>query len=108
MVVKFLTVFAVLTAHLPFEDVFIKSCDGLALHGKYYEAVPNAPVIIFFHGYRCSALRDGNGVLLYARRAGYNTLMADLRAHGLCYCVNSEKYEHAVDSFLQKIVGPAR
>lgn len=66
-----------------FEPVSIMSKDGLRLAGKYYHFKDDAPVVIFFHGYRCCAIRDGNGVFTYARKLGYNVLLVDQRAHGL-------------------------
>ncbi len=66
-----------------FEAVRVLSRDGLKLAGKYYHLKDDAPIVIFFHGYRCCALRDGNGIFLYARKLGFNVLMVDQRAHGL-------------------------
>lgn len=66
-----------------FEPVSIMSRDGLRLAGKYYHFADGAPVIIFFHGYRCCAIRDGNGIFLYAKKQKYNVLLVDQRAHGL-------------------------
>ena len=66
----------------PYEAVWVMSEDGLKLAGKYYHYGENAPIVIFFHGYRCCALRDGNGMFLYAKKMGYNILMVDQRAHG--------------------------
>ena len=68
---------------VPYESVFITSFDGLKLAGKYYHMADEAPLIIFFHGYRCSSLRDGNGIFLHGREMGYNVLLADQRAHGM-------------------------
>lgn len=67
---------------VPFEEVQVLSHDGLVLKGKYYHLEDNAPIIMFFHGYRCSAIRDGNGIFLYTRKLGFNVLLADQRAHG--------------------------
>jgi pimeloyl-ACP methyl ester carboxylesterase len=67
----------------PYEPVRIMSKDGLALAGKYYHFKEKATVVIFFHGYRCSAIRDGNGMFRFAKEMGYNILMIDQRAHGL-------------------------
>ena len=66
-----------------FEPVSILSEDGLLLAGKYYHLKDEAPGMIFFHGYRCCALRDGNGIFSYSRKLGYNVLLVDQRAHGL-------------------------
>lgn len=67
---------------VPFEEVQITSQDGLTLYGKYYHLTDDAPLIMFFHGYRCSAIRDGNGIFLYTRKLGFNVFLADQRAHG--------------------------
>lgn len=67
---------------LPFQRIFIESRDGITLAGKYYHVQDGAPLILFFHGYHGSALRDGNGILLYAQKAGYNALLVDQRGHG--------------------------
>ncbi len=67
---------------VPCEEVEVLSHDGLRLSGRYYHLTDNAPLIIFFHGYRCSAIRDGNGIFLYTRKLGFNVLLVDQRAHG--------------------------
>ena len=67
---------------VPYETVEIVSYDGLRLRGRYYHLTDGAPLILFFHGYRCSSLRDGNGIFLYTRKLGYNVLLVDQRAHG--------------------------
>lgn len=67
---------------LHFQRIFIEAKDGITLAGKYYHVREKAPLILFFHGYRSGALRDGNGVLLYAQKMGYNVLLADQRGHG--------------------------
>lgn len=65
-----------------FEEVSITSRDGLKLYGKYYHKNDGAPIIVFFHGYRCCAIRDGNGIFLFSRKKGFNVLLVDQRAHG--------------------------
>ena len=67
---------------VPYETVEVVSYDGLRLRGRYYHLTDGAPLILFFHGYRCSSLRDGNGIFLYTRKLGYNVLLIDQRAHG--------------------------
>ena len=67
---------------VPYEEIQVLSYDGFVLSGKYYHLQDNAPVILFFHGYRCSAIRDGNGMFLYTRKLGFNVFLADRRAHG--------------------------
>lgn len=68
---------------VPYETVTITSFDGLKLAGKYYHMADDAPLIIFFHGYRCSSLRDGSGIFYNGREMGCNVLLADQRAHGM-------------------------
>lgn len=66
----------------PYEDVWIRSYDGLKLHAKYYERFKDAPLQIMFHGYRSGAERDFCGGLPFALENGYNVLLIDQRAHG--------------------------
>ena len=67
---------------IPFQRIFIESRDEITLAGKYYHFREHAPLILFFHGYHGTALRDGNGILSYAKNNGYNILLVDQRAHG--------------------------
>ena len=67
---------------IKFQRIFIEASDGITLAGKYYHVKEKAPLILFFHGYHGSALRDGNGILLYAQKMGYNALLVDQRGHG--------------------------
>ena len=46
---------------VPFEEVKIKSRDDIELYGRYYHRKDGAPVVLMFHGYRSSCLRDGMG-----------------------------------------------
>lgn len=66
-----------------YEKIEIESFDGLKLAGKYYHRKAGAPLILFFHGYRCNSLRDGNGIFLYSKTLNYNILLVDQRVHGL-------------------------
>ena len=66
----------------PYETVTITSRDGLRLAGKYYAGNPGAPLMIFFHGYRSTAARDGSGGFQLCLRRGFSVLMADQRGHG--------------------------
>lgn len=66
----------------PFERVTIRSRDGLRLRGRYYSGQAGQPLILFFHGYRSTAERDGSGAFQLCRKHGWNILMADQRAHG--------------------------
>lgn len=64
------------------EEARVLSHDGLKLAGKYYHRKDGAPLVIFLHGYRCCAARDGNGIFLYSKKMNYNILMVDQRVHG--------------------------
>ena len=64
-----------------FEKWTITARDGAKLVGKYYHHVDGAPVVIMFHGYRSSAVRDGMGAFKACKEDGYNILMVDQRAH---------------------------
>ena len=83
---------------IPFEEVRIKSFDGLTLYGRYYHVKEGAPVQIQFHGYRGTAIRDFCGGNKLAREMGQNTLVIDQRAHGksegktICFGIK-EKYD---------------
>lgn len=66
----------------PYETVTITSRDGLHLAGKYYAGEPGAPLMLFFHGYRSAAARDGSGGFQLCLRRGFSVLMADQRGHG--------------------------
>ena len=66
----------------PYERVSIRSRDGLKLRGKLYEDREGAPVLLFFHGYRSTAERDGSGGFTLCQKNGWTALMADQRGHG--------------------------
>lgn len=66
----------------PFEQVQIKSRDGLTLYGNYYHIADGAPLEIQFHGYKGNAIRDFSGAWKIAREAGRNVLLIDERCHG--------------------------
>lgn len=67
---------------IPYQQVFIESRDGLTLAANYYHFRDGAPLLLFFHGYHSGPLRDGSGLLLYAKKMNYNLLMVNQRAHG--------------------------
>ena len=68
----------------PFEDVEMKSHDGLLLHAYYLSApVPTAKTALLAHGYNGSAKNDmGAFAKMYHEVFGYNVLMPDDRGHG--------------------------
>lgn len=65
-----------------YEEVSIRSFDGLTLYGKYYEFTPGAPVELLFHGYRSTAERDLSGGLERCARLGRNVILVHHRASG--------------------------
>ena len=67
----------------PYEDFFIKSYDGLKLHGMYFKTYDNAPIEILFHGYRGNAFRDMSAGIERAAKVGRNALIVDQRTTGL-------------------------
>lgn len=69
---------------LSYESRFITtfSRDGIKLSGRLYEFGTSDKLVIFFHGYRSSAIRDGNGIINICAEKGYNILVVDQRAHG--------------------------
>jgi len=63
------------------KQVFIKSFDGLKLNGHLFDLFPDRPIVIFFHGYHGSYLRDGYGTFRYCMSHNLNLLMIEERAH---------------------------
>lgn len=66
----------------PYEEVTISSRDGVRLYARLYRMYEGAPFVLFFHGYRSSSIRDGNGIFALCKKHGYNIMMIDQRAHG--------------------------
>ena len=66
----------------PFEQVSIRSRDGLKLAGRYYHIRDGAPLAIGFHGYRSASLTDFSGGSELSFSLGHNLLLVDQRAHG--------------------------
>ncbi|MBQ7172577.1 MAG: alpha/beta hydrolase [Clostridia bacterium] len=64
------------------EEVFIQSQDGLRLHGRFYMGEAGAPLVIAFHGFRSSSLRDLSGGMEFYRSHGLSLLLVDQRACG--------------------------
>ena len=64
------------------EDVYIKSAEGLLLHGLWVES-PNAKgTVILAHGYRSTFLLDFGVASAYYSELGLNVLVPDQRSHG--------------------------
>jgi len=67
---------------MPHEDVYIRSYDGLTLHGQYFEYKPDAPIELMFHGYRGTAERDLCGGVQRSFTLGHSALIVDQRTAG--------------------------
>ena len=67
---------------MPYEEVEIKSYDGLILKGKYFENKKGAPIEIMIHGYKGNAERDMNAGIKRAFKVGRNALLIDQRGSG--------------------------
>ncbi|MBQ6363330.1 MAG: alpha/beta hydrolase [Lachnospiraceae bacterium] len=68
-------------SRIPYEEVFITSFDGLKLRGRYIRNRDGAPLLICFHGYRGTPVRDFCGGMAAYLDLGYNLLLAEQRAH---------------------------
>ena len=68
---------------LPFEEVRIKSRDGLTLYARYYHVKDGAPLEIQFHGYKSISRRDFSASGTECHIAEYNLLLVDQRSHGM-------------------------
>lgn len=66
-----------------YETVEIISVDGLKLRGQYYHRKDGAPLVIFFHGYKGTIYRDGNGIFSFSKKNGINLLLVNQRSQGL-------------------------
>lgn len=66
----------------PYEEVSIRSHDGLTLTGRYYPVKEGGPLEIQCHGYKGNAVRDFCGFWPLAKEAGHNVLLIDERCHG--------------------------
>lgn len=69
-------------ADSPFEQISIRSQNGLQLSGRYYHIRDDAPLDICFHGYRSTSLTDLCCFSELACKLGHNLLLPDQRAHG--------------------------
>lgn len=66
----------------PYEEVSIQSQDGISLCGRLYLFCPDAPLMIFFHGYHGTFLWDGLGSFRLCQKNHINLLVVDERSHG--------------------------
>ncbi len=64
-------------------DLFIKSYDGLTLHGEYIKSdQQSGKIIILFHGYRSMARNDFCCAMPYYNSLGLDIILVDQRSHG--------------------------
>ena len=68
-------------SRIPFEDVTINSFDGTRLFGWWMSAGRRAPTVVILHGVKKNRT-DVLRAALVLRRAGFNVLIFDGRAHG--------------------------
>lgn len=69
-------------SEIPFEEVHIKSYDGLRLFGRVYKRKEGAPLHIQFNGYKGNGVRDFAGGLQIVLEQEHNVILVDQRAHG--------------------------
>lgn len=67
---------------MPYEEMEIKTPDGLTLRGRYYEYKRGAITEILFHGYKGNAERDMSGAVERCFAIGRNAILVDQRASG--------------------------
>lgn len=67
---------------MEWEDMYITSFDGLKLHAYYHQGKADAPIGIFFHGYRSVPFLDGSGGGEICREKDYSMLLVDQRGLG--------------------------
>lgn len=67
---------------LPFEDLYVRSYDGLKLHAYLYRSEGSNEYVILFHGYRRTARRNFCGLALDLLKENKNVILVDQRAHG--------------------------
>ena len=66
----------------PHEDVWMRSKDGLKLHGTYFPGNGGTKAVICFHGYTSKGLNDYGSLSYYYLDHGFRMLLIDERAHG--------------------------
>lgn len=67
---------------MEYKPYTIKAYDGLELNAKYFHFKDNAPLQIFFHGYKSADVRDFSGGMNIAKKANHNVLLIEQRGHG--------------------------
>ena len=67
---------------MPYEELTVRSRDGLTLRGRYYECNPGGPVELLFHGYRGNAERDLSGGIFRCFAVKRNVILVNHRGAG--------------------------
>lgn len=73
------------------------------------EEIPGGDVpvglVLCFHGYRSSALRDGMGAFKLGYNNGYNVLLLVPGAdHGMSYALARKQYQEMLYAFVEKYI----
>ena len=68
---------------VPYEDLWIKSYDGLKLHGLFYRNDNSNTFILMFNGYRGTARSNFSGSAIDAMNLNMNVVLCEQRAHGI-------------------------
>lgn len=66
----------------PHRDVWIRSYDGLKLHGTFFPGDGSKKIVICFHGYTSEGMSDYIGLSDYYLKRGFAMLLVDERSHG--------------------------
>lgn len=66
----------------PTEDIYIKTFDGLKLHGTLLKAKDAKNCVICFHGYTSRGLNDYGAMAKFYNEQNFNVIMIDARNHG--------------------------
>jgi len=66
---------------LPYEDIHLKTSDGISLHGWYIPAMQQRGTVLFLHGNAGNISHRLDSVLMF-HRLGYSTLIIDYRGYG--------------------------
>jgi fermentation-respiration switch protein FrsA (DUF1100 family) len=66
---------------LPYEDLHLKTSDGISLHGWYIPAAQSRGTVLFLHGNAGNISHRLDSVQMF-HRLGYSTLIFDYRGYG--------------------------
>ena len=65
-----------------YQDLWMKSRDGLRLHAYFYENTNSNHFVLMFNGYRGTVRRDFSGGAVEFMKMGCNVVLCEQRAHG--------------------------